>query len=130
MDSVNAPTEPKYGRGENPASLANLRPAWKPGQTGHPEGQTRPVITPALRRFAAMPLDELQEVAANPGKLTGAEAIALGMIIKAATEGRMGDKTREQVIERLDGINKFVFEVQVDNAIKLNWSDAPTELPQ
>lgn len=125
-DSVNAGSQPKYKRGTHPTSLANLAPQWKPGQTGHPEGQTRPVITPAMRRFAAMSLEEVQQLAQNPGKMTAGEAIALGMIIKAATNGAFGDKTRETVLERLDGINKFVFEVSIGNTVTLNWGESPS----
>lgn len=60
--AIDAPTVPgigahhrKNGRGKNPRSLANLRPAWMPGQSGNARG--RPPAGSTLREW----LNTMQE---------------------------------------------------------------------
>jgi len=98
-DSVDAPKRSK--RGTNPNSLANLRPAWKPGESGNPAGERGPIITPILRRFADMTVEELQAIDAT--KLTVGQAVAYTIVVKAMTDKVFGDKTREELLKRLDG---------------------------
>ena len=95
--SVDAPSK----RTPHPNSLANLRPPWKPGESGNHVGERGPIVTPFMRRMADMTLEEL--MALEPKKLTLAELIAYRMLLKAATDEAWGDNTREQVLKRLDG---------------------------
>lgn len=120
-NSANEPNETKYTRGTNPRSLANLKAPWSAGTRPNPTGKRGPVITPVLQRMAVQPISELLTLAANPEHITAAEAIALMMILKASTNAKYGDKTREQVLERLDGINKLTFEVTIGNQVSLEW---------
>lgn len=96
----------KYPRGKHPNSRRNLKP-FQPGQSGNPEGKQAagPVFTPAMRRFAAMPLPKVKELAKKPEALTMAEAIAITTLIDALTTGSFstGAKSREQVFRKLDG---------------------------
>lgn len=118
---------PKYGLGQNPRSLANLKPPWGKGENPNGMGARGPLITPHLKRLAQRGMTDLLELAADPRGLTGAETVALMLLMKAATDARGGDKAREQVLERLDGLNKLTFEVMVADEIKLGWvTDADT----
>ena len=67
-----------------------------------------------------MPMRELRDLLEQvesgnpPADMTAADAIALVMIKKAITEAAWGDKTREDIIRRLDGKEADVeVEVQV-----------------
>jgi hypothetical protein len=89
------------------AGAKNLIP-WKPGESGNPKGppRARPMVTPALRKFAKLPLMELVRLLADPEeqqKLTVADGIALVMLEKGLFEKAWGDKTREEIVKRLDG---------------------------
>ena len=102
-------TEPvsqqKYGRGQHPNSRANLV-LWEPGVKPAVAPHTGPMVTPAMRRYAAWPLEELEELWENPPrKLTAAEAIAITTLIDALKTGSFttGAKSRELVFSRLDG---------------------------
>src|SRR5512146_451534 len=103
-DSASAP---KYGRGENPRSLSNLRAPWTT-ETRPDPAPRGPLVTPALKRFLNMPMSELRELIDRakggdvPDDLTVAEAVALVML-KKSLDTKHGDKTREQVIDRADG---------------------------
>ncbi len=95
-----------YKRGTNPRSLANLRPSWLPGESGNAGGHRSPLITPAMRRYAAWTATELVELAADESrasKLPMADVIAITMLLKAARDLAGGDRAREFVTERLDG---------------------------
>ena len=95
---------PKYARGKNPRSLANLRPPWQPGEITNHNGARGPYIRPHLQRFAEMPLDELQ-VLISSKKLKTAEAIAAAWLMDSLTAGAFstGRYSRGQVADRLDG---------------------------
>lgn len=94
-------SQPKYRRGENPRSLANLKPPWKERPVTAPH--SGPMITPAMKRFAAMGLAQLENIDLN--KLTVAEAIAVTYLLDSLTTGSFstGAKSREAVTQRLDG---------------------------
>ena len=119
-------TQPKYGRGQNPLSLANLKPPWAKGVTGNSKGVTGPMIGPAIRRFAALSLEQLQALwSLSPKSITVAEAIAITTLIDALTTGSFtsGAKSREQVMDRLDGPVRPTIEVQVGVEVRLTWAD-------
>ncbi len=96
--TVNSPNTPKYPRGHHPNTLANLKPAWKPGETGH-AGHTGPLITPHLRRYAQMRYPAFQEI--DTSKICVAEALALAMLTFAFQP--KGEADRRNVLDRLDG---------------------------
>lgn len=119
---------PKYGRGENPRSLSNLHAPWT-SETRPDPAPRGPLVTPALKRFLAMPMAELRELVDRakggdvPDDLTVAEAMALVML-KKSLDTKYGDKTREQVINRADGeTTKAAVEVEVGVKVKLTWGD-------
>ena len=108
---------------------------YQPGQSGNPAGRPKntPLITPAMRRMAAMPIEDLRAVLAVlestgevPKGYTVAEAIALTAIRDALRTGvkTTGAQSRELVIKRLDG-EKADVEVSVNIAvgIALRWDD-------
>ena len=87
----------------HPNSLANLRKPWLPGETGHliPKW-TGPIVTPALRRYAAgLTPAELRSI--DLDTLRTGEAIAVTMLRLALQWSEEGDKARQQVLDRLDG---------------------------
>ena len=112
-------SEPKYAHGKNPRSLANLRPSWKKGESGNPEGKQAvgPVITPALRRFANLPVSQFYRLPVYD--LTVAEAIAAGYLTLAMQ--REGDRARDEVTDRLDGsvIQAIVIEQEPKAIVEL-----------
>ena len=110
-----APRKPRH-----PNSLANLKPAWQKGQSGNPLGAPLqgPIVTPAMRHYARMTIPELKILWENMDKLTGAEAIALTMVIDSLKTGSFttGAKSRDAVLDRLDGAVKAGdITVNVDN---------------
>src|SRR3990167_2343367 len=115
----------------HPNSLANLRPPWQAGvKPANPHNTKGPLITPALRKFAEMPMAELRSLldmataGEVPASLTVAEGIALVALKKALTDEIWGDKARDTVIERLDGRAASVeVDVNVGIAINLKWDD-------
>ena len=80
---------------------------WQPGQSGNPIGRPLqgPIITPRIRSFASLTLPELEKLYSHPDKLTGAEAVALTILMDALKTGvrTTGHHSREQLLERLDG---------------------------
>lgn len=90
---------PKYPPGRNPASLANLKPPWKRGESGHASGTSGPMITPHLRRFATLPVSDFYRLPLY--SMTMAEAIAAGLLTLSLQAS--GSKERDQVLDRLDG---------------------------
>lgn len=80
-------------------------PAWQPGQSGNPAGRPKnePMITPKIRHYLAMSLDQLGELYEKRGELPAADAIALVMIHKAITDRPWGDGTRDALLNRVDG---------------------------
>lgn len=95
-----------YGRGEHPNARATQ---FKPGESGNPAGHPKnePLITPRLRRFLQMTPPELDEMFAlkRAGQLIMADVLALS-ILERATKSEWGDKMREIVIDRVDGVQK------------------------
>ena len=92
----------------NAVSLANLRPAWKPGDVPNPAGRPKnvPLITPRMRHYAEMSYTQLLALAHDQDRLDNLPAkdvIAITMLVKAMKEVAWGDKAREDVIRRLDG---------------------------
>src|SRR3990167_6210390 len=128
-------SQPKYRRGQNPRALANLTPPWTkadgPNPAPPPPNAYRgPIITPALRRLAAMPMADLRELLGTieegdvPAGFTVAEAIALVSVKKALTDSTWGDKTREYITERIDGKAAEVeVNVNVGVGVVLKWDD-------
>ena len=96
-------SQPKYGRGENPASRANLKAPWQPGETGHSVAtHSGPLLTPAIRRLADKPMVELREYVEDESR-PSIELIA-GKILVAAYDGSdRGVRVRQQLLDRLDG---------------------------
>lgn len=98
-------TVPKK-RAMNPNSLANLRPAWKPGEAGNPQGKqpTQPVITWALRRFVNMPWEQFKRL--QPEQMTVAEALAWRAVMDGIDEEgyQAGTKSREMIMARLEPV--------------------------
>ena len=116
---------PIYGRGQNPRSLANLKPPWEPGTRPRPY-VSGPMIGPAIRKFAALSLEQLQALwSLSPKSITVAEAIAITTLIDALTTGVLttGHRSRQQVMDRLDGPVAPAIEVQVGVEVKLKWQD-------
>ncbi len=65
-----------------------------------------PLITPALRRFAMMPILKLERMLADPARqaqLTVGEGVALALLEKGLYDRAWGDRAREEIIRRLDG---------------------------
>ena len=111
--------------------LANLK-KFQPGQSGNPAGRPKnePLISPAMRRFAQMPLEELRAMMDRakdgdiPAGLTVAEGIALLMLKKALTNEAWGDETRKTLLERIDGAPpKTDIEVSVGVVVNLKWDN-------
>lgn len=90
----------KYKRGQNPRSLANLKP-WQPGTQPNPNGDKGPRIRPALQRFADMTVEEFKQL--DLKKCTVAEMVALQALQKAGFDPEFGDRMRIFVTERMDG---------------------------
>lgn len=91
----------------HPNSLANLRPL-QPGETLlNPHNTRGPLVTPAMRKLAAMDYGTL--LAMDPARLNMAERIARQVLLDAAETalqpfvGGNVAKSREQVLARLDG---------------------------
>ena len=98
----------------NPHPVTSHLIPYEPGQSGNPAGRPKntPLITPAMRRMAAMPIEDLRSILAIieqsgevPAGFTVAEAIALTALNDALRTGAFstGAKSRELVIRRLDG---------------------------
>src|SRR3990167_5482984 len=108
---------------------------YQPGQSGNPAGRPKntPLVTPAMRRMAALPIEDMRHVLSEmeatghvPAGFTVAEAIALTLLNDSLKTGAFttGAKSRDTVIERLDGKAASV-EVGVDIAvgIRLRFHD-------
>ena len=96
----------------NPASLANFRPPFQPGDVGNPTGRPKntPLVTPAMRRLALMPIEKLRDTLARiefegqvPAGFTVAEALALIQLSESLKSGPVGEANRRTTIARLDG---------------------------
>lgn len=84
----------------NPNSLANLKPAWQPGQSGNPGGNYKntPKISNAYNRLLALTLDELRAFkAANV-----AEEIAL-KLVRAAVKDSTSLQAVKEITDRTEG---------------------------
>lgn len=91
----------KYTRGENPRSLANLKP-WTSETVPQGNRRSGPMVTPALRRLSELPRTEV-EALLESGKLNSAEEVAARLIIAVLDGSDRGSKARDQLINRLDG---------------------------
>lgn len=82
-----------------------------PGHSLNPNGRppNTPLVAPRLRRYLEMPLSKLEKLdrPASRKKLTMAENIALTYALDALTTGgsakSSGDKSRRDVLDRVDG---------------------------
>ena len=91
-----SPHEVKYGRGQNPRSLANLTP-WQKGQAPNVHGVQGPKITPRIKHYLDM--DPAEFFRLRPK--TVADIVAMGYVLEAMQSGF--DRGRTEVIERADG---------------------------
>src|SRR3990167_2057800 len=90
--------QPKYGRGQNPRSLANLKAPWKPGEQPKNANDTRgPIIGPRIKRMLDMTPEEFFRLKFDKV----ADIVAAGYVFEAMQSGF--DKGRTEVIERADG---------------------------
>ena len=82
------------------------------------------MITPALRRYAELPLEKLE--ALDIERLPTADAIAVTYLLDAITTGSFstGAKSRDAVTERLDGAApRTELTVNVGVSVNLKWDD-------
>lgn len=92
---------------------ANLRPPWKPGESGNAAGKPKGILTrdkveALMGRFAQMSRAELQDVVQNP-KSTMIEIMVAAVMARAAKDG---DYARLQfLLDRSIGKVKDVSEV-------------------
>jgi hypothetical protein len=77
------------------------------------------MLTPAIRRYAQMPLAELEKL--NLDKLPAIDVVAIVALLKG-TDPRHGDAMREMLANRLDGRGTDVA-IEVAVAIQLRWHD-------
>ncbi len=105
------------------ASLANLKP-FKPGQVTNPAGRQVPLITPAMRYYAALGYEGTKALRESTtfGQLPNKDCIAIVMLLKAIEDARNGDLTRQEVIRRLDGKEADVG-VQVEVGVLVRYVD-------
>ena len=113
---------PKYRRGQNPASRANLKPPWQPGEAPNPHGVKGPRVRPALENFADMTVADFKKL--DLQRLTVGQMVALAALQKAAFDSEWGDKMRAFVADRLDGpVSQTEVQVNVGVQVNLGWSD-------
>lgn len=112
----------KYGRGENPASLANLKP-FEPGNVKVGNAvHSGPMVTPALRRIAEQRVSDIEELYQRKETLRAVDAVAVCMIHDAIQQGMVAIKAREELLDRLDGtVDKAAPAVAVQ--VNLQFSD-------
>jgi hypothetical protein len=103
----------KYKRGKHPNSLKNLRPSWKPGQTGNPRGYS---LTSRLRDALEKPLEKPPEDAAVADQLVhNTLKGALDLVptpfkeVWDRTEGKVPDKVNVDVTE---GLKELIAEMR------------------
>ena len=118
---------PKWPPGKHPNSLANLKTKWRPGESGNPAGRAPigPLVTPALRRYAALTAREFFALDLYTG-CTMAEVVAAALLTRAME--REGDKARAQVLDRLDGVMASGSVHLSDNSINVLIREYPSEL--
>lgn len=106
---------------------AHLLPAWQPGQSGNPAGRPKntPLITPRIREYLTMSMEEIGGLYERRMELPAADAIALVMIHKAITERAFGDATRDSLMNRVDGAagGDVNLQLEVNVGVSLVWSD-------
>ena len=120
---------PKYGRGENPRSLANLTP-WKPGQVTNHNGERGPYLKPRLQKYADMPIEEVKALAKS-GTLPLADMVAITWWLDGLETGSFssGARSREQLADRLDGPVEKNRVVINQNTLAVSWGDQPVQEP-
>src|SRR5262249_6669713 len=101
-------TDKKHHRKPGPRSLANLRPPWKPGQSGNPDGRPKDALSRILR--------EIVEAEWRAG-LTIGEHIAWA-IVKKALRGSLSAATL--ILDRTEGRPR--------QALDLSYTPAPVDL--
>lgn len=88
----------KFPKGLHPASLANLRPPWRPGRSGNPSGKTKDGKNPQAHAIEARLLAKLAQPTAKGSEKTWAQRIVDGWV-KAAAKGDA--QARRDILERL-----------------------------
>lgn len=94
----------RMGKLNNPNAKKNLRPPWKPGESGNPAGN--PVgtisITAALRAMLDHDTKTDNPVTGEKNvKMKVSQRLALSIIARAIMKG--GDKAAEMILERMEG---------------------------
>lgn len=108
------------GRGKNPNSRMNLRP-YEPGHAPTNGIHSGPMVTPALRRLAALQPSEV-ETLMEAGGLNSAEMVAAKLILAVLEGSDRGSKARDQLMNRLDGEpEKSTPAIAVQ--VNLTWND-------
>ena len=110
----------------SPNSLANLVPI-QPGQITNPAGRQKnqPVITPVMRHYAERPIQDLLNIQENDAlwrTLPVKDCIAITMLLKAVDKAE-GDKTRDDVLRRLDGAESKDVGVEVQVGVLVRYVD-------
>lgn len=98
-------------RGQHPNSRANLIP-FKAGQSGNPKGTPGPKITPLIRKYLEMPVEDFLRL--DQAKLTTAELTAYGIVWEACQHGPQFVRGRDIVLERIDGKPIAIAETEKD----------------
>lgn len=108
------------GRGKHPNSRMNLKP-FEPGHPPVGNAHSGPMVTPALRKLAALMPDALEDLMAG-GTLNNAEMVAAQLIIAVLEGSDRGSKARDQLMNRLDGEpEKSTPAIAVQ--VNLTWND-------
>lgn len=112
----------------HPNSLANLKPAWRKGESGNPAGPPThgPKIRPAMAKYLDMDEGVFARINVHSMHLTVAEQIAVRALKRAIQEDdKDGDKVREFVAGHVDGgMNKDSgLTVNVGVQVNLAWEN-------
>lgn len=90
-------------RGLNPNSLANLKPAWKPGESGNPElkNLNRQSISKYMQALLERHVSSPETVFCDEGEFLPANQVLAMKIIHDAIKG--DSRAREMVLDRMEG---------------------------
>lgn len=112
---------PRRKRNQSPSQLANLRPAWKPGETGNPQGHHKaPMVEPIIRHYATLSYADMNRLRANMDDLTLVEIMVLQGYLAAMDQ--QGDKARDWVTRKLDGPDEKKGDtINIDKAILVRY---------
>jgi len=98
-------------RGTNPNSLANLKPPWKPGESGNPESKNLggQVISKYMKALLEQYISAPETSFCNEGEYLPANQVLAMKIIHDAIKG--DPRAREIVLDRMEGKLKQETEV-------------------